>query len=66
MRNYTTTQGDTWDIIAYKQLGSTDYMDRLINANPEHIGTLLFGAGVKLRLPEVEEKRSSKLPPWKR
>ena len=66
MKNYTTIQGDTWDMIAHKKLGSAAYTDRLIRANPEHVGTLLFSAGVTLRLPEIEEKPSYNLPPWKR
>ena len=64
--SYTTIQGDTWDVIAYKKLGSTDYTDQLIGANLEHVGTLLFSAGVSLRLPEIERKCSGSLPPWKR
>lgn len=66
MNTYRTIQGDTWDIIAYKQLGSTDYTDQLANANLEYVGTLLFPAGVTLRLPEVVKKASDRLPPWKR
>lgn len=67
MNTYTTVQGDTWDMIAYQQLGSTNYTDRLVSANPEHIGTLLFPAGIALRLPEIEtEKTADNLPPWKR
>lgn len=66
MNTYTTTQGDTWDMIAYRKLGSTNYTDRLISANPEHVGTILFPAGVTLRLPEITEKTSGNLPPWKR
>lgn len=66
MSTYRTTQGDTWDSIAYKQLGSTDYTDQLISANLEHVGKLLFPAGVTLRLPEITVKPSANLPPWKR
>lgn len=66
MSSYTTVQGDTWDIIAYKRLGSTDYTDQLISANLEYVGTLIFPAGVTLRLPSIEEKTSGNLPPWKR
>ena len=66
MNTYRTIQGDTWDKIAYKQLGSTDYTDQLISANLEHVGTLLFPAGVTLRLPEITLKPSVSLPPWKR
>lgn len=66
MNTYTTIQGDTWDMIAYKKLGNTNYTDRLIAANPEHVGTLLFPAGVRLNLPEIEKKPNHNLPPWKR
>ena len=30
MKNYTTVQGDMWDSIAFRQMGSTDYTDRQI------------------------------------
>lgn len=50
MSEYRTVQGDTWDLIAYRKLGSTDYTDQLISANLEHVGKLLFPAGVTLRL----------------
>lgn len=67
MKTYTTIQGDTWDMIAYRQLGSSDYTDRLTCSNLEHVGTLLFPAGITLRLPEIETKKTgSNLPPWKR
>lgn len=66
MKTYTTIQGDTWDMIAYKTLGNTSYTDRLAAVNPEHVGTLLFPAGVTLHLPDIEEKTSYNLPPWKR
>ena len=66
MNTCKTVQGDTWDAIAYRQLGSTDYTDQLIGANQEHLETLLFPAGVTLRLPEIAEKANGSLPPWKR
>lgn len=66
MNTYTTVQGDTWDMIAYRKLGSTNYTDRLISANMEYVGVLIFQAGVTLRLPEITEKTSGDLPPWKR
>ena len=33
MKTYTTVQGDMWDMIAYKQLGSVALTDRLMWAN---------------------------------
>ena len=65
-KGYQTVQGDTWDGIAHKTLGSTGYTDQLIRANLEHVGMLLFPAGITLRLPEIAEKTSDDLPPWKR
>lgn len=67
MKTYQTIQGDTWDLIAYKELGSTDYTDRLIRTNLEYRELLFFPAGVTLRLPEITEPAAgSNLPPWKR
>lgn len=62
---YTTVQGDMWDMIAYKQMGSTDYTGDLMRANISKIGTYIFPAGVELTIPEVSETISSTLPPWK-
>lgn len=65
-RTYTTIQGDMWDGIAYKELGSTDLTDALMMANRQHLGTYLFPAGVVLTIPDIEElPDASSLPPWK-
>jgi len=64
--NYTTTQGDTWDTIAFKLYGRESLMTRLIRANPEHARTVIFSAGVVLAVPEAPEEVSEDLPPWKR
>mgnify|MGYP002515599280 FL=1 len=66
MATYTTKSGDMWDLIAYRQLGSTSCTDLLINANLEHKDTYLFPSGVVLTLPEIERPINSLLPPWKR
>ena len=63
---YTTVQGDTWDFIAYKALGSELYMDQLIDANAEHRNTAVFDGGVTLTLPSISTPIPDKLPPWKR
>lgn len=64
---YTTKQGDTFDLIAYQQLGSERYVERLINANRQHVSTVIFRAGVELTLPEIEqEQRVAKMPPWRK
>lgn len=66
MKSYTTAQGDTWDLIAYRQLGSERYTSLLIKANTQHIHTVIFSAGIKLTIPEVSTPLPKSLPPWKR
>lgn len=62
---YTTVQGDTWDIIAFKVYGEERYMSRLIEANLEHINTFIFKSGIEIICPDIEDKLPSSLPPWK-
>lgn len=62
---YKTKSGDTWDIIAMEVYGSEYRADVLMAANPQHIDTFSFSAGVELNTPAVEEERTGTLPPWK-
>lgn len=64
---YITKAGDMWDLIAYEQLGSCDFIEPLINANRDFVATFIFSAGVELTLPEVATQiRTVQLPPWRR
>lgn len=68
MATYTTIQGDKWDSVCYKTLGSAAYVDRLMMLNPEYLGYYLFPAGIVLTLPEITVEdgvSASSLPPWK-
>lgn len=65
-KEYVTIQGDMWDGIAKKTLGSEYYMTDLIDANPEHRETVVFPANVRLTIPEISTPIPQKLPPWKR
>lgn len=65
-KTYTTVQGDMWDSIAHKQMGSASYTDQLMNANLRYREYYIFPAGIVLTLPEVRQSVSSLLPPWKR
>ena len=47
-KTYTTVQGDRWDSVAYKQLGSCAYAPNLMAANPKHLGYFVFPAGIVL------------------
>lgn len=69
MSTYRTQQGDTWDIIAlrmYPDLGAEKLTDILLDANPEHIHTVIFSANVTLNIPEVNVPVIENLPAWKR
>lgn len=64
---YTTSDGDMWDSIAHRVMGDCMYSGQLMEANPRHLGTYLFPAGVELVIPViVHEEADSNLPPWKR
>lgn len=49
---YITIQGDTWDSIAYKAVGSEYAMVEIMKVNKEYLGTLIFDGGVMLEIPE--------------
>lgn len=65
-RTYTTISGDVWDMIAKEQLGGERYTSLLMQANPEHLNTVVFSVGVSLVLPEVTTPIPESLPPWRR
>lgn len=68
MATYTTVSGDTFDSIAKRELGNGKHTQQLINANTKYITIVVFPAGVKLTLPEIDEDSSvnDNLPPWRR
>ena len=67
---YTTSLGDEWDGIArrvYKDLRHSDLLvHMLLEANPEHRETVIFGAGVVLTIPPQPVQFAADLPPWMR
>ncbi len=65
---YETVQGDTFDIIAKKFYGNERRMDRLLQANLQHIGVVAFPAGITLTIPEIEEAETQTdgIPPWRK
>lgn len=63
---YTTRQGDTFDIIALLLYNDEFKASLIMQANPGHIGTVVFPAGVTLRVPLIEQESLATLPPWKR
>lgn len=66
MKTYTTVQGDMWDMIAYRTLGSVYLTDRLMTANRQYLNFYTFPAGIVLIVPEIEQKPiTGGMPPWK-
>lgn len=65
-KTYKTVQGDMWDAIAFRELGSVDYTGRLMQINSQYLDYYVFPAGIVLALPEIEAETSPALPPWKR
>ncbi len=66
MSTYTTTQGDTWDLIAYKLLGAERYMKDLLEANMPLADILVFPTGIEIAVPEIADPVSDDLPFWHR
>ena len=63
---YITVSGDTFDRIAYKHYGDEKHAINIIEANIDYAGIVIFGAGVRLNIPDIEISQTSNLPPWKR
>ncbi|RPF41916.1 tail protein X [Hydrogenoanaerobacterium saccharovorans] len=63
---YTTQQGDTFDMLALDAYNDEGMAAVIINANPLYAGVLVFDAGVTLTIPIVEATSVQTLPPWKR
>lgn len=67
MKYYVTIQGDMWDSIAQDQMGGTDHTGLLMRANMRYalLGAYIFPAGARLVIPDIPQRVSDGLPPWK-
>ncbi len=66
-KTYTTIQGDMWDSIAHRELGSVSHTAKLMSANQKYLDYFFFPAGIVLILPEIPSGSvSDSLPPWKK
>ena len=65
MDEYTTSQGDTFDIIAFRVYGDEKKMGELLKANPKHRHTVIFSANETIKVPAIETASTAPLPPWK-
>lgn len=68
---YTTSQGDTFDQIALKTLGSELLVEPILAENANHLNVWRFDEGVVLRIPKQDEQQTAKqtyseqLPSWR-
>lgn len=63
---YTSIQGDTWDMIAYKVYGKEHAVDDLIHNNPTLSHITIFPSGCIVTCPDRAPSASRILPPWRR
>ena len=61
---YTTIQGDTWDMIAYKVFGDEKYASDIMNANYDYIDILVFDNGELIDIPKIDIEEVQGLPSW--
>lgn len=65
-KTYTTTQGDMWDLIAFKVYGNEMYISTLLAANEQYKDVAVFPQGVVLDCPDADTASVDILPPWRR
>ena len=66
MKTYITTNGDTWDSIAYKVYGDEFLCDQLREANAHDLdGVVMFEGGERVHIPESVAVQATTLKaPW--
>ncbi len=66
--SYITKDNDRWDLISYKFYKTPTMYEKIIKANPEVPIEPTLPAGIKLKIPILEESETIKfeLPPWKK
>ncbi len=64
LKTYRTKSGDTFDLIAFRELGDCKYTEKLINANRDKIRNLIFSAGEIIIIPDISNDKIDSLPPW--
>lgn len=67
MTYYKTTQGQTWDQVAFEVYGDDHKYHEIMAANPDFIDVLVFSSGIILNIPDetAEEPISKDYPAWR-
>ena len=66
--SYITKDNDRWDTISNKYYKTPTLYEEIIKANPEIPIEPVLQAGIKLKIPILEESETIQfeLPPWKK
>ncbi|ARK26007.1 hypothetical protein SporoP37_15885 [Sporosarcina sp. P37] len=64
MDKYNVTQGETWDLIAFKLWGSEYLLPLLLEANPLYREVVIFSGGEQLEVPEIDDAIYTDRPSW--
>lgn len=66
-KHIKTVEGDTFDGLALEFYDDEFQSSLIMAANPDHCGTLIFEAGVEIRIPVLDGTETpATLPPWRR
>ena len=69
MLKYISSQGDTWDLIAFNHYGLTQkefMMSSLLDANPDYVKLVILPANLEINIPDAVIPDTINLPPWLR
>ena len=62
-----TVEGDTFDGLALEFYNDEQKSSLIIGENLDYCDVLIFGAGIELRIPVVDDvELPETLPPWRR
>lgn len=63
---YLTSDGDTFDILAFVFYDDPLLSNVIIDANPDYADVLIFDESVELKIPEISTVSvPTTLPPWR-
>ncbi len=66
MLKYTTSKGDTFDILAFVFYDDPLLASVIIQANPDYADVLILEDNVELHIPEIDTTEIPEtLPPWR-
>ena len=64
---HVTTQGERWDLLAYRYYGIATLYAPIVSANPKVVIEPVFEAGISIDIPVLVDNSPviADLPPWR-